>query len=190
MYRHQHGYPDSDPRMLQLEAALEVIARVTVGAGMSMEQQQGQGGLRRGRSASAVVEPERQHSGFGPGACVDARWPGDPYGWHGGHMVQSFANGTHEVVFDDGDRSSAVRHVRVRDHSLSPCMRCAALRLHGVMCAPPDGTQAAILDTGGTPSTASAQTRAYQIVGELGMRLRLELKLRGGGGKCKKKSAA
>ena len=133
MYKHQYGYPDSDPLILQLEAALQVVARMTVGAGKSMEQQQGQGGLRKGRSASAAVveqqhsEPERQHSGFGPGACVDARWPGDPYGWHGGHMVQSFSNGTHEVVFDDGDRSSAVRHVRARDHSL--------IAMHAVRCA-------------------------------------------------------
>ena len=71
-----------------------------------------------------------------------------------------------------------------RDHSLSPCLR-AALQLQGagvessgVMCA---------LE-GGTPAAASAQTLAYQIVWQLGMRLRHELKLRGGGGKCKKKS--
>ena len=52
-------------------------------------------------------------------------WMGDPYGWHGGHMVQLFANGTHEVVFDDGDRSSAVRHVR----TIIPCRHaCSALR--------------------------------------------------------------
>jgi hypothetical protein len=62
------------------------------------------------------------HAGRTPtGACVD----GGSHGWHGGHMVQLFANGTHEVVFDDGDRSSAVRHVR----TIIPCRHaCSALR--------------------------------------------------------------
>jgi hypothetical protein len=101
MYRHQYAFPDSDPLVQQLEAALQDVAHMTVGAGKSMEQQQGHGGHRRGRSASAVCALE-----------------------------------------------------------------------------------------GGAPAAASAQTLAHQIVGQLGMRLRLELKLRGGGGKCKKKSAA
>jgi len=101
MYRHQYAFPDSDPLVQQLEAALQDVAHMTVGACKSMEQQQGHGGHRRGRSASAVCALE-----------------------------------------------------------------------------------------GGAPAAASAQTLAHQIVGQLGMRLRLELKLRGGGGKCKKKSAA
>jgi hypothetical protein len=57
-------------------------------------------------------------------------WMGDPYGWHGGHMVQLFANGTHEVVFDDGDRSSAVRHVRSFLVAM-PAVRCAAAPRRG-----------------------------------------------------------
>jgi len=88
--------------------------------------------------ASAAVEqqqhsePEGQHVVFGPGACVDARWPGDPYGWHGGLMVQLFANGTHEVVIDDGDRSSAVRHVCARSFLVAmPAVRCAAAPRRG-----------------------------------------------------------
>ena len=224
MYRHQYGYPDTDPRMQQLEAALDVIARVTVGAGRGMEQLQGRGVVRRGRSASALdghcmvrpSEPPQQqqhselqpqhselqqqqqqhselqpHTGFGPGACVDARWPGDPCGWHGGHIVQSFANGTYEVAFDDGDRSRTVRMVRARDQSLSPCAKCAALWLQGAvvdrsMCAPSQATTA----SEGGAAAESTQTRAHQIVGDLGMQLRRQLQLRGGGGKCRKKSAA
>ena len=58
-------------------------------------------------------------------------WMGDPYGWHGGHMVQLFANGTHEVVFDDGDRSSAVRHVRTIIPCAMPAVRCAAAPRRG-----------------------------------------------------------
>ena len=38
-----------------------------------------------------------------------------------------------------GDQEA--ERVRARDHFLSSCMQCAALRLHGMMCAPPDGTQ-------------------------------------------------
>ena len=105
--------------------------------------------------------------------------------------MQSFANGTYEVAFDDGDRSRTVRMVRARDQSLSPCAKCAALWLQGAvvdrsMCAPSEATPA----SEGGAAAESTQTRAHQIVGDLGMRLRLQLQLRGGGGKCRRKSAA
>jgi len=72
-------------------------------------------------------------------------------------MKQLFANGTHEVVFDDGDRSSAVQHVRA---SLSPCLQCAALQLQGAGVKS-SGVMCGALE-GGTPAAASAQTLAYQ----------------------------
>ena len=105
--------------------------------------------------------------------------------------MQSFANGTYEVAFDDGDRSRTVRMVRARDQSLSPCAKCAALWLQGAvvdrsMCAPSEATTA----SEGGAAAESTQTRAHQIVGDLGMQLRRQLQLRGGGGKCRKKSAA